>query len=150
MKPRFAAVAFATIAAFTNTVGCDDVTPLEYVAPPRDAALADRVDPSEVAACRDCATAPGSICRPAFDACQAQDSRCAQLLDCLTESNCWRQLNQNNFGDPPPCAVSCLSAASVSSINEIGVPATQFYVCIVDPARCNDACFGNPGTAGDQ
>jgi hypothetical protein len=50
-------------------------------------------------------------------------------------------LDLKNFGAPPPCAVQCLKGAGVTSINEIGVPATNFYLCIIDPARCAPACF---------
>jgi len=129
---------------------CDDVSPLPYQRPPRDAAAPDHVDPAHVEACRNCATAAGAMCRPALDSCQAQDPRCGGLLECLTEADCWRQLNLKNFTDPPPCAVECLKRAGVTSINEVGAPATQFYVCIIDPARCASACFDQaPTTAPD-
>lgn len=138
MRARFTTF---LLAASLAGVGCDDVSPLRYEAPIRDAAAPDHVDPVQVAACRDCATAVGAPCRAARDACQAEDSRCGGLLDCLTETDCWRQLDLKNFGAPPPCAVQCLKEAGVTSINEIGVPATGFYVCIIDPARCASACF---------
>ncbi len=128
---------------------CDDVSPLPYEAPPRDAATAD-VDAAQVAACRACATDVGSTCRPALDSCQAQDPRCGDLLVCLVDTDCWRQLNLQNFGDPPPCALGCLQAAGVTSINEIGLPATQFYLCVIDPVRCAPVCFDQaPPTTRD-
>jgi hypothetical protein len=130
--------------------GCDDVSPLKYEPQSRDADVPDHLDLGQVAACRSCATDVGATCRPARDSCQAADPRCGELLDCLTETNCWRQLNVQNFADPPPCALGCLGNAHVTSINEIGVPATQFYLCIFDPARCAPACLGEmPAGARD-
>jgi hypothetical protein len=150
MSARKAIAALAVVAA-SAAGACDDVSPLPYTAPARDAEVPDHVDLGQVAACRACATVIGSTCRAAFDQCQASDPRCGGLLECLTDTNCWRQLNIQNFTDPPPCARDCLRRAGVVSINEIGGPATQFYVCIVDPAKCEAACFGDGSAAtGDQ
>ena len=138
------------LAVWCGAGACDDVSPLPYERPRSDAA-ADHVDLGEVAACRSCATDIGSVCRSAFDACQAADARCGGLFQCLTDTNCWRQLDVKNFTDPPPCADACLGSAQVTSINEIAVPTAQFYQCVVDPARCGPACFsGSPATGGDQ
>jgi len=150
MKTRIAILLFCLGACFAGSA-CDDVAPLSYRAPAVDADVPDHVDVNQVAACRACANDPGATCRPALDSCQAADPRCGQLLDCLTDTNCWRQLNLQNFTDPPPCGRECLSAANVTSINEIGGPATQFYVCIIDPTRCAPACFQDaPSAAPDQ
>jgi hypothetical protein len=129
---------------------CDDVSPLAYERPPRDADAPDHVDLAEAAECRRCANDVGAICRPARDSCQSADPRCGGLLDCLTDSNCWRQLDARNFGEPPPCAAMCLEEAQVTSINDIAVPTTRFYQCIIDPARCAPACLGSSVAGGDR
>jgi hypothetical protein len=150
MKTRVTVRSVFLAVSFVGSA-CDDVSALAYRPPPEDADVPDHVDVNQVARCRSCANAPGATCRAARDSCQAADSRCGQLLDCLTDTNCWRQLNLQNFTDPPPCGRECLSAANVTSINEIGGPATQFYLCVIDPARCAPACFQEaPGTARDR
>ncbi|HVU01682.1 MAG TPA: hypothetical protein VHE30_08020 [Polyangiaceae bacterium] len=138
--------------AVTVGVACDDVSPLAYRAPLRDAEPPDHVDEDLAAACLRCANEPGATCRAARDQCQAADPRCGELLDCLSATDCWRQLDIKNFTDPPPCARGCLATAKVSSINEIGAPATGFYLCVFDPARCAPACLEAPATSpsGDR
>lgn len=134
-------VSLVVVSASFAAGACDDVSPLPYEPRPHDAAAPDHVDPGRVAACRSCAIDVGATCRPALDSCQAADPRCGELLECLTLADCWRQLNLQNFGDPPPCALECLKRSQVTSINDIGVPATQFYLCVIDPVRCAPACF---------
>lgn len=140
MNPRSKLLSLFVVSSFVAGA-CDDVSPLPYQAAARDAGVPDHVDLGNVAACRRCATDVGATCRPALDSCQAADPRCGGLLQCLTDTDCWRQLNAQNFGDPPPCGVECLRRAHVTSINDIGGPSTQFFLCVVDPDRCAPACM---------
>ena len=48
---------------------------------------------------------------------------CASLTACLTDSDCWRQIDLANITDLPTCALSCYEQSNVTSLNDIAAAA---------------------------
>jgi hypothetical protein len=130
-------------------VRCDDVSPLAYTAPVRDAGP-EQVDSVRVEACYRCTTADGAICRDFYDSCAANDQRCPVLFDCMTESDCWRRMDPNNLNYVPVCGARCLDRAGVVGLNDIAAAAASFFFCVIGPDQCAPVCIDSPGQSSSS
>ena len=122
--------------ALLAALGCEDLSPLDYQPPQRDAA----VDSSEAEACRECFTGDAGACRSAYDICSA-DVACKSVIDCILAVDCLRQLDfTQTSANLPECATTCLEQAD-TTINAIVTPAAQFFGCATDAKKCRSVCF---------
>jgi hypothetical protein len=130
--------AFALVVALT---ACDDVSPVDYRPPPQDATVPD-ADPEQIAACRECMLGDRAACRPEYDQCVTRHPLCASLTECLTDSNCWRQIDLANISDLPACALSCYEQSEVTSLNDIAAASAPLFICARTNPSCSVPCFG--------
>ncbi len=126
---------------------CDDVSPLDYRPPSKDAEVPD-ADPVQIAACRSCLRDEQGACHAQFVGCSAAHPLCEPLAGCVTDANCWRQLDLANIADLPPCMLRCYDEVGLSSLNEIAGAATPVFVCLMTDPVCGSACFGIDPDAG--
>jgi hypothetical protein len=143
-----AAVLFALAGPAFVLAHCDDVSPLVFVPPVRDAEAPDRVDEARIEACRECLAGDGGRCHAQYESCIAMDPRCAKYTECLTATFCWEQFDPTNFGALPPCAIGCFQDAGISGLNEILGAAAPGYFCIVDPNGCGSVCIDRADAGG--
>jgi hypothetical protein len=147
MLGRFATRAALLSCGVLAAGACEDVSPVTYRPPARDADTADQANPEQVAACRGCLTGDAARCGAEYEVCRTGEPRCQALVECLTSSNCWRQIDLTNPAETPPCADRCFVEVNLTSINEIFTSLAPVYLCIIDARKCAPACL-NPGQPG--
>jgi hypothetical protein len=130
------------------SAACDDVSPLDYRPPPPQDANVPDADPAEIAACQDCLIGEQGACHPQFVTCAAAHPLCEPLAGCVTESNCWRQLDLANIANLPPCMLRCYDEVGLASLNDIAGAATPVFVCLMTEPVCASACLGIGEDAG--
>lgn len=118
--------------------GCDDLSPLSYVAPLVDASVADAaVDGAAVSACRECLA---STCAEPLATCNA-DPKCAILIECATVTDCFRQLNFGMLTVLPECATRCLERAGAAGVADPALLAAGgVFQCGISPEQCGPVC----------
>jgi hypothetical protein len=83
---------------------------------------------------------------PHYASCVATEPKCGPFLDCMTDSDCWAEV------DPgatviPSCASVCMESVGAGSFNEL-LPAIALLVCASDD-RCGRACKGTGSSGSD-
>jgi hypothetical protein len=120
-----------------------DTSPGIYVPIVEDAQVSEASDAGNEArtqACLRCLTDEGLSCHAPYEACLA-NSQCAQMVECLTETDCWNA-SFSDLTNLPLCLTGCANDAGIHGGLDPGAPFIASLLNCSSTGDCMTACVG--------